>query len=73
MGLFERYLSLWIGLAIVAGVLLGWLVPDLAGAVAAFQISGINLLIGLLRLRVMMILCPRLPLPRLHGSRGRSG
>ena len=48
MGLFERYLSLWIGLAIVAGVLLGWLVPDLAGAVAAFQISGINLLIGLL-------------------------
>ena len=48
MGVFERYLSLWIGLAIVAGVLLGWLVPDLAGAVAALQISGINLLIGLL-------------------------
>ena len=48
MGVFERYLSLWIGLAIVAGVLLGWLVPALAGAVAAFQISGINLLIGLL-------------------------
>ena len=48
MGVFERYLSLWIGLAIVAGVLLGWFVPDLAGAVAAFQISGINLLIGLL-------------------------
>ena len=48
MGVFERYLSLWIGLAIVAGVLLGWLVPGLAGAVAAFQISGINLLIGLL-------------------------
>ena len=48
MGVFERYLSIWIGLAIVAGVLLGWLVPGLAGAVAAFQISGINLLIGLL-------------------------
>ncbi|MDA0257588.1 MAG: ACR3 family arsenite efflux transporter [Cyanobacteria bacterium] len=48
MGVFERYLSLWIGLAIVAGVLLGWLVPALAVAVAAFQISGINLLIGLL-------------------------
>ena len=48
MGVFERYLSLWIGLAIVAGVLLGWLVPALAVAVAEFQISGINLLIGLL-------------------------
>jgi len=48
MGVFERYLSLWIGLAIVAGVLLGWLVPDLAGAVASLQISGINPLIGLL-------------------------
>ena len=48
MGVFERYLSIWIGLAIVAGVLLGWLVPALAVAVAEFQISGINLLIGLL-------------------------
>jgi len=48
MGLFERYLSLWIALAIVAGVLLGWLIPAAASTIAALQISGINLLIAVL-------------------------
>ena len=48
MGLFERYLSLWIALAIVAGVLLGWLIPAAATTIAALQVSGINLLIALL-------------------------
>ena len=48
MGLFERYLSLWIGLAIVAGVLLGWLLPGAASTITALQLSGINLLIALL-------------------------
>ena len=28
MGLFERYLSIWVGLCIVAGVVLGNLFPD---------------------------------------------
>jgi ACR3 family arsenite transporter len=27
MGIFERYLSLWVGLCILAGVVLGNLVP----------------------------------------------
>ena len=48
MGLFERYLSLWIALAIVAGVLLGWLIPAAATTIAALQVSGINLLIAVL-------------------------
>ncbi len=48
MGLFERYLSLWIALAIVAGVVLGWLVPAAATSIAALQVSGINLLIAVL-------------------------
>ena len=34
MGLFERYLSLWIALAIVVGVVLGGLLPDLAAWIA---------------------------------------
>ena len=34
MGLFERYLSVWIGLAIVAGVLLGALFPDGSALIA---------------------------------------
>ena len=48
MGLFERYLSLWIALAIAAGVLLGASVPQLATGIAALEIAGINLLIALL-------------------------
>ncbi|OUW28116.1 MAG: arsenical-resistance protein [Synechococcus sp. TMED169] len=48
MGLFERYLSIWISLAIAAGVLLGATVPQLASGIAAFEIAGINLLIALL-------------------------
>ena len=48
LGLFERYLSIWISLAIAAGVLLGATVPQLASGIAAFEIAGINLLIALL-------------------------
>ena len=48
MGIFERFLSLWVGLAIVAGVALGALVPQLAAAVGAFEFARINLLIALL-------------------------
>ena len=48
MGLFERYLSIWISLAIASGVLLVATVPQLASGIAAFEIAGINLLIALL-------------------------
>ena len=37
MGLFERYLSVWIGLAIVAGVGLGAWFPDAAASIAALE------------------------------------
>ena len=30
MGLFERYLTVWVGLCIVAGILLGRVAPDVA-------------------------------------------
>ena len=48
MGLFERYLSIWIGLAIVAGVGLGALFPDAAAGIAALETVGINLPIAVL-------------------------
>ena len=48
MGLFERYLSLWVGLAIVAGVALGGLFPGLGTAIAALEAAGINLPIAVL-------------------------
>jgi ACR3 family arsenite transporter len=48
MGIFERFLSLWVALAIVAGVAIGALLPQLSEAVAAFEFARINLLIALL-------------------------
>ena len=48
MGLFERYLSVWIALAIVAGVGLGALFPDAAASIAALEAVGINLPIAVL-------------------------
>ena len=48
MGLFERYLSVWVGLAMVAGVVLGGLLPDLAGWIASLEIARINLPISVL-------------------------
>ena len=48
MGFFERFLSLWVALAIMAGVTFGALFPSFAEAVAALEFARINLPIGLL-------------------------
>ena len=48
MGIFERFLSLWVGLAIIAGVVLGNLVPGLFVAVAALEIAHVNLVVAVL-------------------------
>jgi ACR3 family arsenite transporter len=42
MGLFERYLTVWVGLGIVAGVGLGLWVPGLFQAVAAMEFAHVN-------------------------------
>jgi len=43
MGLFERFLTLWVGLCIFAGVLLGNLVPELFHSFAALEIAHVNI------------------------------
>lgn len=48
MGIFERYLSVWVALCIVAGVLLGNLFPALFQAIAAIEYGQINLVVALL-------------------------
>ncbi len=45
---FERYLSLWVALCIVVGVLLGQWLPALFQAVAAMEVAQVNLPVGLL-------------------------
>ena len=43
MGLFERYLSVWVGLAIVVGVLFGALFPEMSALIAQLEFARINL------------------------------
>ena len=46
MGLFERYLTLWVALGIGAGVALGLTVPGLFQAVAALEVAHVNLVVA---------------------------
>ena len=48
MGIFERYLSLWVGLCIIAGVGLGNLFPDAFATIASWEYARVNLLIAVL-------------------------
>ena len=48
MSVFERYLSVWVFLCIVAGVALGQLLPDAFQAVGRMEIAKVNLPVGLL-------------------------
>jgi ACR3 family arsenite transporter len=43
MPFFERYLSVWVALAIVAGVTLGVAMPGAFEAVAGFEYAHVNL------------------------------
>ena len=48
MSLFERYLSVWIALAIVAGIFIGSAAPALVGAIAAAEVANVNLVVAVL-------------------------
>lgn len=48
LGLFERYLSLWVAMAITAGVVLGWWQPATFAAIAAVEYGQVNLVVALL-------------------------
>lgn len=43
MGLFERYLTLWVGLCILGGVLLGNLAPGLFQTFASLEVASVNI------------------------------
>jgi ACR3 family arsenite transporter len=48
MGLFERYLSVWVGLGMAIGVGLGLLAPGAFQAIAALELAHVNLVVALL-------------------------
>lgn len=46
MGIFERYLTLWVGLCILAGVLLGNVAPGPFELIARFEYAHVNLIVN---------------------------
>ena len=46
MGLFERYLTVWVGLCILGGIMLGNVAPGLFSAVAALEYAHVNLVVA---------------------------
>jgi ACR3 family arsenite transporter len=48
MGLFERYLSIWVGLCIFLGVLFGNLFPNIFQLIAKFEYAHVNLVVAVL-------------------------
>ncbi|WP_304650057.1 ACR3 family arsenite efflux transporter [Telmatospirillum sp. J64-1] len=48
MGLFERWLSLWVALCILAGIALGTLAPGLFEALAALEYANVNFVVAVL-------------------------
>ena len=48
MGVFERYLSIWVGLCILSGVLLGNILPDIFQQIAKIEYAHVNLVVALL-------------------------
>ncbi|SMX24183.1 Sodium Bile acid symporter family protein [Boseongicola aestuarii] len=48
MNIFERYLSLWIALAMAGGVLIGSTAPSLVEAIAMAEVASVNLVVAVL-------------------------
>ena len=45
---FERYLTIWVALCIVAGITFGQLMPDVFHSIGAMEVAQVNLPVGLL-------------------------
>ena len=48
MSIFERFLSVWIALAIVAGIVIGSAAPSPVAAIAAAEVASVNLVVAVL-------------------------
>lgn len=48
MGTFERYLSIWVALCIIAGIALGQVAPGMFAAIASAEIARVNLVVAAL-------------------------
>ncbi len=66
MNLFERYLTLWVFLCIVIGVLLGQFLPGLFHAIASLEIAKVNIPVGVLVWVMIIPMLLRIDFGALH-------
>ena len=69
MSLFERYLSLWVLLCIIAGTLLGLYLPGAAQAVGALEVAQVNIPVGLLIWVMIIPMLMKIDFAALHEVR----
>lgn len=48
LGVFEKYLSLWVAFAMIVGIVIGTIAPELVSAIAAAEVASINLVVAVL-------------------------
>ncbi|MDD5300612.1 MAG: ACR3 family arsenite efflux transporter [Gallionella sp.] len=66
MSLFERYLTVWVALCIVAGVLLGQFLPGVFHAIAGLEIAKVNIPVGVLVWVMIVPMLLRIDFGALH-------
>lgn len=72
MNLFERYLTLWVGLCIIAGVLFGQLFPEAFQMLASLEVARVNIPVGVLVWVMIIPMLLRIDFASLHQVRRHS-
>ena len=70
MGLFERYLTLWVALCIVAGIAFGQLAPGVFHALGAATVAQVNLPVAILVWLMVVPMLLKIDLGALSHVRG---
>lgn len=66
MNLFERYLTVWVFLCIIVGVLLGQFFPNIFHAIASLEIAKVNIPVGVLVWVMIIPMLLRIDFGALH-------
>lgn len=69
LGVFERYLTLWVLACIVAGVGIGQAAPGLVAAVARLEVARVNVAVGVLIWVMIIPMLVKIDFGRLHEVR----
>jgi arsenite transporter len=67
MNLFERYLTLWVGLAIITGIALGQFFPAAFSTIAALEVAKVNLPVAVLVWAMIIPMLLRIDFAALSG------